>query len=303
MVKLSTCSPAFRLRRTVIGCGIQGRNCLVLAVSGQSGGWRVRWGLYGELDDPGFVRALRNRVWRRPLWSPPVGSGADQDVAVCGVDLSFRGDDTRAVSQHEVRAALRAQVTARLVQASAPTVMCGIQMRGHDGGRHFAGAAAPRELIAYSYRLWRQQVGIISPHIGSNAAALANLYLALYPPERRQEMPWRLLVLEGLDTSHVLLMDDWRLVDVIAYQMLEDQRLDDVLLESWIQFFHDHHALEAPVVPCVIATDEHAAPYSCEQWHPFGDTGMVVAGPVLAELMQAHADLAPLAFGMALQGG
>jgi len=276
---------------------------MALAVSGRAGKWRARWGLCGTYDDPAFVRALRARVWRRPLWAPPVGSGADQEMAVCGVDLSFHTNSTRVARPQEIRAALRTQVTGRLVQSAGPVAICGLDMRGSGGERHFAGAAAPEKLIAFSYRMWRREIGIINPHIGSNAAALANLYLAFYPADHRAAEPWRMLVLVGRETIHALLLNDWRLVDAITFQLMENQIVNDTLLDSWVHFFKDSHSLESPVVPCVIESpDSHARAATCEYWSPF-DHAPVAMDASVRELVSTHPDLASLAFGMALQGG
>lgn len=304
MVKIRNGNIALRMRRTVVGAGVQDGQCLALAVGGREGAWRLRWGLHGRLDDADFARRLRTRVWRRPFWAPPLGSGADQDMAVCAVDLSFRDGQAGRSRPHEVKAALRIQVSGRLMQSAGPLVLHGISLKDKAaGGRHLVGAAAPRGLIDHSFRYWHREAGIINPHIGSNAAALANLYLALYPPQKRVDQPWRMLVLEGGETTHALLMNEWRLVDAIAYQMMEDQALNDVLLDSWLRFFSQHHNLDTPIEPFVIeASSSRVQLTDCEFWRPFDDAPLK-ADPQTGKLIEMHPQLAALAFGMALQGG
>jgi hypothetical protein len=296
---------SMRLRRTTVGCGIQGGRCLALAVSGREGDWRIGWGLYGELGERRFAKRLSGKVWRRPLWAPPVENGAGQGVVVCGIDLSIRSRDDKAgrIGARETAAALRTQVMGRFGHASEPATLCGLNVRGPENESHLVGAVARRDVIEHEYRGWRKDMGIINPHIGSNAAALANLYLALYPAARRRELPCRMLVLEGRETTHAVLLDDWRLVDSVQHLMIENQQLD-TMLDPLIQFFQDHHQLPVAPAPCVIeALGERTSDNSIEVWHPFLDSSAVVVDEATRELMEAHPDLTPLAFGMALQGG
>jgi hypothetical protein len=294
-----------RLRWLTIGCGIQADDCLALAVKGHAGEWRIDWGLFGTRDDPGFARQLRGRVWRRQLWAPPWSGGAEQEMVVCGIDLQFYVSEASArISASEKSAALRTQVMTHYAHASDPAFVCGIELRGPEGARHLVGAAAQRDAIRASYREWRQDVGIIHPHIASNATALANTYLALYPEDERQRQPVRMLVLEGRDITHAVLMNDWRLMDSIQYQMMPGQRLETVLLEQWIQYFQDRHQLNNAPEPCVFESyDGIDAVPEYARWRVFTHAPPVRGDNTVLELMDQHPDLAVLAFGMALQGG
>lgn len=300
----STALPA-RLRRTTIGCGLQGQDCLALAVSGRAGAWRVVWGMNGALGDREFAKRLSAKVWRRQFWTPTVDPDSEQESVLCGIDLAFRerGGKVRPVRAAERAAALRTQALGRFPHASEPTVVRGLEVRGPDGKPHFVGAVARLSVIEQDYRGWRKTMGILNPHIGSNAAALANTYLALCPEERRRSIPLRLLVLEGRSTTHAVLLDDWRLLDSLQYQMLENQRLDAALLGQWVSFFQDRHALPSPPVPCILAAraDHHLAD-AYELWNPLSTPGAVAADEAVRALFLSHPDLAPLAFGMALQG-
>ncbi len=295
-----------RLKRTVVGCGVQGGACLALAVSGREGKWCVRWGLYGEMGESEFAKELSGRVWRRPLWAPPTEGDAEQGMTVCGIDLSFlqEGNPQARLRKADVRAALRTQVMGRLTQASRPAVLHGLELVGPSGELHLIGAASHQDTIDQHYRVWKKTMNVINPHIGANALALANLYLALYPERRRRASPCRMIVLEGRETTHAILMDDWRLLDAIHYQMMEGQCLDTDLLAQWVQFFTKRFQLDPRPSPCIIdvAQPNHDIE-GVEFWSPFTEQPPTVHDEAIPALIQAHPDLAPLAFGMALQGG
>ena len=297
-------SLSMRFRRTTVGCGIQGEDCLALAVSGREGAWRIAWSLMGKLDDADFARRLSAKVWRRPLWSPPLERRESSFLSVCGIDLSFGGGKKKtALSAKEIQAALRTQVMGRHAHSTGETMICGLEMRGPDGERHLVGAANSQRLIRYSYEEWCGTMGIIHPHIGSSAAALANLYLALYPESKRRQNPVRLVVLEGRETTLAALLDDWRLLDAIQFRMMEGQRLDSLLLAQWISFLRERNHLQKAPLPCVVAFDGTGnSPEGFEAWVPFENAWGVQADPATLDAMRADPDLASLAFGMALQG-
>lgn len=296
---------SMKLRRTTIGCGVQGDDCLALAVSGGEGAWRIEWGLLGKMDDPAYARQLSHKVWRRPLWAPPLDRREAAFINICGIDLSFGGNDAQAarLTAKEIRAALRTQTLGRIPHGSDSVMLCGLEMRGEDGERHLVGAATAQGLIQHSYADWHERMGILHPHVGSSAAALANAYLALYPAARRRKSPLRLLALEGREITLAILLDDWRLLDAIQFRMMEGQRLDTLLLQQWTSFFGDRNHLEDAPTPCVIAYDGAGnGPASFETWSPFADADLVHNDFAVQDVMRENPDLAALAFGMALQG-
>ena len=297
---------SMKLGRTTVGCGIQGDDCLALALAGNEGTWRIGWSLYGRLDDRDFTRRLSRRVWRRPLWAPPFSSGPDDHLVICQIDLSFlarRKSDIGRMAAGEMMAALRTQVSGRFSQSPESSIIYGLDLRGPDGERHLVGSAVPRDVVQRTFEEWSGGVGIIHPHIASNAAAMANLYLALYPEQKRKQSCLRMLVLEGRETTLAVLMDDWRLLDAIQYRMMANQRLDEVLLGQWISFFRERNRLEDQPIPCVVdSLDGSDACLSCERWAPFADGSAIIADETTRTDMRTHPDLAALAFGMALQG-
>jgi len=292
----------FRIRRPVIGCGIQRSDCLALCVGLERKGWHLHWGMLGPLEDKEFGRQLAKRVWRRQFWVAP--AGVEQEVALCALDLSFQASPGKRPKSSEVLSALRTQVSGRLLRASDPSVITGIQVQGEDGARHTVGAGIPRDFVTLNYRMWRQKIGIINPHIAPVALGFVNAYLALYPAGCRQDAPRRMLIVEGARTTHVLLLDGWRLLDALAYPMLEDQTLDAVLIESWAQDFAERAEWDWQdlSVTLVRMEDTGANGLLCEHWHPWRDAAVHGSREVLA-LIQQYPGLAFQAFGMALQGG
>lgn len=294
-----------RLKRTVIGCGVQGEHCLVLAAKGRPGAWKIDWALYGELGDADsdFVRQLRKRVWRRPFWVPIVHPGEGQSVVVRGIELtSPDGGNQSSNMKTNKQSALRTQVMSSYGFATEDSLLRGVELQAEEGRNcHLVGAVARTEAVESEYKGWRQDVGIINPHIGPNAVALANLYLALYPENGAGNDNDRMLVLVGREVAHAVLMRDWRLIDSVQTPILANQDTEN-LLQMLRQHFAESHASRKPAVPCVIDTPNLG---SCEAeiWSPFAADSVVFPERTTRDLVETHSDLAPVAFGMALQGG
>jgi len=181
--------------------------------------------------------------------------------------------------------------------------MHGLELVGPSGEHHLVGAAAHLDTIDQHYRVWKKTMNIINPHICSNTVALANLYLTLYPKSRR-EHACKMIVLEGRETTHAILMDDWRLLDAIHYQMMEGQCLDYELLDQWVRYFTERCQLKSDPSPCIVSVSPpHHSMAELEFWSPLTEQPPTVRDETTQMLIQAHPDLAFLAFGMALQGG
>lgn len=296
---------AMRLPWHTVGCGIQGDECLALAVRHRAGSWQVAWGVFGKRGDPEFARTLKDRVWRRDLWAPPWDIHADQDMVACGIDMSFVKSSSKVgLNPRAIKAAIRTQVIARYPNTTDPVSVFGLQVRGPEGTPHWVGAAAPRKVVDQSYRAWNRDMGIIHPHIASNAAALANVYLALYPETERKRSPTRMLVLEGRETTHSVLMEDWRLIDSLQYQMMHNQRLDMALIAEWGEYFRHRNEFSKTPVPLVLETDgTERTDDDLEIWRPLDSAGGVRMDSSSRVLADKYPDLAALAFGMALHGG
>jgi hypothetical protein len=272
-------------------------------VRGKHRKWRIDWGAYGDLNDRAYSANLKRCVWRHPLWAPPFEQGMEQETVTCGIDLSFASDTKgKRPSQSEMRGALKTQLEERYTHQNQESVVCGVELSGPDGSLHLVGAMGVAATIRASYDIWRRQIGVLFPHIGSNAVALANAYWALCPDDARSD--GRMLVLDGRHKTHVLLMDQWRLIDSIEYRMVHDQKLDDNLLRHWEQFFVEHHlGLSNLAAPCVLSKGGRAVSEDdLKTWSPV-DTLAAYAQGVAKDLIETYPDLAVLAFGMALQGG
>jgi hypothetical protein len=226
-------------------------------------------------------------------------------MPVSGVDLRFlTADGNTRPKAVEVAAAVRTQMMSRYAHAADPSILCSLQQQGPDGSTHWVGAVAMREVVKQTYREWNSGAEIISPHISSNAAALANTYLALYPEEKRAEQPVRLLILTARGGTHAVLMDGWRLLDSLHYEMVGAELLDPALVEGWIDFFASRNDFKGSVVPLVTGLGAEAlAGEEVEVWRPMAAGGAVKAMSEGRSAIDAHADLATLALGMALQGG
>ncbi len=289
-----------KLPRAVIGCGVQGVDCLAMSVSGAPGHWTVQWAKLGELGDSDFAGNLSRAAGRTHLWTPPTEEGAAQMSFAGGIDLPVLGG--KKFGRAESIAALRTQVQGRMEQVAAPIVISGLEMKDSDEKfSHWVGGGALRERIRLDYKNWRKRMGIINPHIASSPMALANLYMALYPPATIKSVPLRLIVLEGRLTTHAVLMNDWRFLDALECGMMEGQTLDAPLVKQWAEYAASRHALADSPVPIIISLKEEA-PFDCEAWSPFGSESVTMSADV-RNLVNGNHDLSAMAFGMALQGG
>lgn len=313
-----------RLKGRVVGCGVQGTKCLALELSqGRGGKWSVGWSLAGELGDESFAAALSKKTGGRHFWVSPSEEGGLQVEAARSIEIPDAGGGARADF-------FQTQIRSRFVNETI--VFGGMRMKGVDRGMgngepsfanategkqgmvrvvHNVGGGAIKDNVKRDYLNWYRMMRIRRPHIASTALALANAYLALYPSERRLANPLRIVVLKGRSLYRVILMDGWKYVDEVLLPRMEGDDASRAVIEGRIQGWIDYFSRQHPalvegrsIVPLVVAVTEN--PISdYEHWDLWGEYAMdridmteEVAGPILA-----NRDIAPIAFGMALQGG
>ena len=293
--KFSTALP-----NPVVGCGLQGADCLALSVSGKPGGWFIHWARQGSLADPAFSWSLSRLVGRAHLWTPPTDDMAAPMSITCQIDTEGVGGKKlgRAASVD----ALFTQIRSRLEKVTADAlVIGGFEMESPDRSETILiGGGIRKSLILGDYRNWRRKMGVRNPHIASPGLGLANLYLALRGHE--SDPAARLVVLEGRMTTYVVLLDGWKFVDGLEFGMLEQEpRVGSDLIGQWRRYFEDGHALSASPSPLVIPLDGGDGRAE-EVWLPLASP-MVAMAPGVEEVVSEHPDLSAMAFGMALQGG
>lgn len=294
----------FRLRRTVLGCGIQNGSCLALAVRGSKrDGWIIEWGLRGDLDEnSAFLSKLRKRVWRRPLWVPFVEPGQGQSVVVRQIELMDGRD--QGGSSPDRNSALRTQVMNNFSFPKEKTVMKGLDLSNGAGERHLIGAVARDAAVTEEYRGWKQDVGIINPHIGSNAAALANTYLALNGDDNCPADKDRMLLMLGREKAVAVLMRGWRLIDSVQTPVLANQEIDS-LIRMLLQHFEESASSGRPKETLLVETESLELPArgQFDIWRAFENAAISYPDQNIREIINSNKDLATIAFGMALQGG
>jgi len=312
-MKILTRTCDFRPRGHVVGCGVQGSKCLALGLSaGKGGKLSIGWSLDGELGDPMFAEKLSKLTGARHFWASPSEQGGLQVETTRTIEMPAGEFATKSgKSDYFVT-----QIKSRFVKDTV--VIGGLCMKGEeiDGGRvvpaeHNVGAGAIKESVNRDYRYWYSTMGISRPHIASTALALANAYLALYPAEKRRANPFRLVLLKGRSVYRAVLMDDWKYIDeVLLPRMDGDDASPDVIaarMQGWIDYFTRQHPAvvqDRTIDPLVVAVKEtHVS--SFEHWDLWDENAIdkidmteAVAGPILS-----NRDIAPIAFGMALQGG
>ena len=301
-------------RGHVVGCGVQGTSCLALDLSqGRSGKWSVNWSLAGEMGDEAFAARLSKLTGGRSFWVSPSEEGGLQVETARAIEVP-KGDFARKGSLSEF---FLTQVKNFFVNEAV--VFGGMRMKGavrQEGGTaawdvHNVGGGAIKDNVKRDYLNWYSRMSIRRPHVASTALALANAYLALYPLEKRLAKPLRLVVLKGRSVYRAILMDDWRYIDEVLLPRMEgDDATRDVIegrVGGWIQYFTEQHpglAEGRAIEPLVIAVKEtQVSDY--EHWDLWDESAMAKIDMTesVAEAILANRDIAPIAFGMALQGG
>lgn len=312
-MKIPFRSMELRPKGHVVGCGVQGSKCLALALSqGRSGKWAINWSLAGELGDEAFAAQLSRKTGRRHFWVSPSEEGGLQVETARAIEIPD-GDFARKDVREDF---FLTQIRSRFVNETI--VFGGMRMKGvglQDGvatkSVHNVGGGAIKDNVNRDYRNWYSKMHIRRPHIASTALALANAYLALYPAEKRLANPLRIIVLKGRSVYRTILMDNWKYIDEVLLPRMEGDDASRNVIEGriggWIDYFSRQHPgiVEGRrIEPLVIAVKEtHESEY--EHWDLWGEYAMdkIDMTEAVAEAILSNRDIAPIAFGMALQGG
>lgn len=301
-----------RLKGHVVGCGVQGDKCLALDLSqGKGGKWSVNWSLAGVLGDEAFAARLAKLTGKHHFWVSPSEEGGLQVETAQVIEIPDGEFAKKARNDFFLT-----QIKGRFVNETI--VFGGLRVKDAviENGLavkaiHNVGGGAIKDNVQRDYQTWYSKMGIRRPHIASTALALANAYLALYPDKARRANPLRLVVLKGRSVYRAVLMDDWKYIDEVLLPRMEgDDATADVIsgrMDGWIDYFQRQHAgfVEGrTILPLVISVKEsHVSSY--EHWDLWDEQAMDkidMTGEV-AEVILANRDIAPVAFGMALQGG
>lgn len=302
-----------RPRGRVVGCGVQGVKCLALDLShGRRGRWNVNWSLAGDLGDEDFARTLSRKTGKRHFWVGPNEEGGLQVETSRAIEIP--GGDLGGKGLHD--AFFKTQIRSCFVNETI--VLGGMRMKGTGNGErgagrtiHNVGGGAIKDNVMRDYFDWYSRMHIKRPHIASTALALANAYLALYPEEKRRAKPFRLVVLKGRSVYRAILMDDWKYIDEVLLPRMEGDDATKGVIEGRINGWRDYFARQHPglaegrsIEPLVVAVSEtHTSEY--EHWDLWGEFAMdkIDMTEDVASAILQNRDIAPIAFGMALQGG
>ncbi len=302
----------------VVGCGVQGSTCLALDLSqGRGGKWSINWSLAGDLNDEAFALTLSKKTGRRHLWVGPSEEGGLQVETTRAIEIP----DSDLVKKGSQADFFQTQIRSRFVNETV--VLGGMRMKGTgergpgNGDRglgrvvHNVGGGAIKDNVKRDYRNWYSNMHIRRPHIASTALALANAYLALYPAEKRRANTLRLVVLKGRSVYRAILMDDWKYMDEVLLPRMEGdddtKSVVEARTQGWIDYFkaqHPEFGENSRIDPLLISVKEtHVSDY--EHWDLWGEHAMekIDMTEAVAEPILSNRDIAPIAFGMALQGG
>jgi len=297
-------------RGRVVGCGVQGSSCLALALSqGRRGKWSIDWSLAGEMGDEEFAARLSRMTGNSHFWVSPSEEGGLQVEAVQAIEIPEVGLSKRGSKEDF----FVTQIRSRFVNETV--MLGGMSTKGPGKGAgkvvHNVGGGAIRDNVKSDYLAWYSKMSIRRPHIASTALALANSYLALYPQEKRLAKPLRVVVLKGRSVYRAILMDDWKYVDELLLPRMEGDDASASVIgtrtQGWIDYFKRQHpglADGRDMEPLIISVQEtHVSEY--EHWDLWGEHAMdkIDMSESVAEAILSNRDIAPIAFGMALQGG
>lgn len=305
-MKIPLKSLELRPKGHVVGCGVQGNQCLALDLSqGQGGKWAINWSLAGQFGDESFAARLSRLTGRRHFWVSPSEEGGLQVETAREIEIPSELSGKRE-SREDF---FLTQIKSRFVNETI--VAGGLRIKGGAKETHNVGGGAIRDNVVRDYLGWYKLMSIRRPHIASTALALANAYLALYPAEMRRANPLRLVVLRGRSVYRAILMDDWKYIDEVLLPRMEgdagDRSVIEGRMQGWIDYFsrlHPETVEKRTIVPLVVAVEEtHVSGY--EHWDLWGEYAMekIDMTGAVAEAILSNRDIAPIAFGMALQGG
>jgi len=306
-----------RPKGRVVGCGVQGTKCLAIELApGRGGKWAINWSLAGELGDEAFAAQLSKKTGKRHFWVSPSEEGGLQVETARSIDIP-EGDTLGKSAREDF---FLTQIKSCFVNETI--VFGGLRVKGGIGGPvngergmgrtiHNVGGGAIKDNVKRDYLNWYRTMHIRRPHIASTALALANAYLALYPLDKQLAHPLRLVVLKGRSVYRAILMDGWKYIDeVLLPRMAGDDDSKSVVearTQGWIDYFKNQHpelAEKREIVPLLISVKEtHVSDY--EHWDLWGEYAMdkIDMTESVAETILLNRDIAPIAFGMALQGG
>ena len=328
-MKIPLRTQEMRPKGHVVGCGVQGAHCLALDLSqGRNGKWTINWSLAGELGDKDFAARLSKMTGKRHFWVSPTEEGGLQVETARSIEIP-EGDISSSAARKDC---FLTQIRSRFVNETI--VLGGMRMKGVGSGErgmgngessfakatedkrginiiHNVGGGAIKDNVKRDYLNWYSEMGIRRPHIASTALALANAYLALYPVEKRRANPLRLVILKGRSVYRAILMDDWKYIDEVLLPRMEgDDESKDVVVgrtQGWIDYFNRQYPAlveNRQIVPLLISVKEvHVSDY--EHWDLWDENAMdkIDMTGAVAEAILMNRDIAPIAFGMALQGG
>lgn len=301
------------------GCGIRkdavtgGGDCLALGVVWRGEEFRVQWSLCGTIspgtDRHDFAAILRRRVGCRPCWAPVTDREAEQNMAIHAVDLDAHDEQGRLLAKGGRREIFVRTQVSRYVPASRPDDLTFADTRRLDAKHdHTIGATVRRAAVAQAYAFWRRDMGIRSPHIGAVAIGLANTTLALLPELTSAESTHRLIVLEAIHATYGCFLHGSRLCHALFYEPAANQRLHPDMLSYWQNMMREEYALDAasPVETRVVQSWPLVhAPAGIEAgaiWNPWESPRLKWADAGAQAHVLENPDLAPVAFGLALQG-
>lgn len=298
----------------VVGCGVQGKDCLALSLSqSRNGKWAIDWSLAGKIGDEDFASRLSRKTGSRHFWVSPSEEGGLQVETTKMIEIP----EGALAGKTSLQDFFQTQIKSSFVNETV--VVGGMRARGAviqagvaaKAAIHNVGGGAIKDNVKRDYHNWYSIMGIRRPHVASTALAIANAYLALYPEERRLAVPLRLVVLKGRSVYRGILMDGWKYIDEVLLPRMEGDDANKNVIEGrmngWIDYFRRQHpglVGDREIVPLMIAVHEsHVSDY--EHWDLWGEYALDridMSGEVAQPILE-NRDIAPVAFGMALQGG
>ncbi len=301
------------------GCGIRvdaatgGGDCLALGVSWREGEFRVQWSLTGTVapgaNNRDFADRLRGRIGHRPLWVPVTDRKAEQNLAIHAVDLDARDEQGRLIAKGAKRKIfVRTQVGKHVPEATRDDRTFADTRQLGTGRSHTIGAIVRHDAVNRAYTFWRHDMKLRSPHVGAAAIGLANTAVALLPELTGPAATHQLIVLETLHATYGCFFQGARLLCTLFYEPAANHRLHPDMLVYWRNKMREDFAVDeaTPIETRVVQSWplEQAPPGIAAEiiWNPWESTRLKWLDAGAKSTVLENPDIAPVAFGLALQG-
>ena len=297
-----------------VGSHPEGCDCLSLRLSWSGDRYRVNWSHIAPLtsreERREWAALLRKRIGRTTFWIPLMDTEAEQNLAVHAVDLDVLDASGRSLAKKSNRQGfVIAQVGSHVARPSTDDLAVADTVEVAPNRMHTVGAMARRAAIDQSFSFWSREMALRSPRVGVVPIAIANTVLALLPSVSTDATPThRLFVLEMLHATYGCYLYGSRLRHFLYYTPPVGHRLHPDMLTHWCGLIRDEfeigieNEIDVKVIQSWSLDDRPQGVDERYIWNPWQSEQLNWESDTVRSNLLDNLELAPVAFGLALQG-